>query len=36
MPDSPVDQLAKALDQAGQALDTVDDDNLDNPSAPQA
>jgi len=30
MTDSPVDQLAKALDQAGQALDTVSDDNLDN------
>ena len=32
MTDSPVDQLAKALDQAGQALDTVSADNLDNPT----
>ncbi len=32
MTDSPVDQLAKALDQAGQALDTVKDDNVDNPT----
>ena len=32
MTDSPVDQLAQALDQAGRALDTVDDDNLDNPT----
>ena len=32
MTDSPADQLAKALDQAGQALDTVSDDNLDNPT----
>jgi uncharacterized protein (TIGR03086 family) len=30
--DSPVDQLAKAFDQAGRALDTVDADNLDNPT----
>ena len=30
MTDSPVDQLAQALDQAGRALDTVSDDNLDN------
>ena len=32
MTDSPVDQLAKALDQAEQALGTVSDDNLDNPT----
>lgn len=32
MTDSPVDQLAKALDQAGRALDTVSDDNLDHPT----
>ena len=32
MTDSPVDQLAKALDQAEQALDTVRDDNLDSPT----
>ena len=32
MTDSPVDQLAKALDQAEQALCTVADDNLDNPT----
>lgn len=32
MTDSPVDQLARALDQAGQALDTVTDDNLDHPT----
>ena len=32
MTDSPVDQLAKALDQAEQALGTVDDDNLDKPT----
>jgi uncharacterized protein (TIGR03086 family) len=32
MTDSPVDQLAQALDQAEQALGTVDDDNLDNPT----
>ncbi|RYC10642.1 TIGR03086 family metal-binding protein [Nocardioides zhouii] len=32
MTDSPVDQLAKALNQAGQVLDTVTDDNLDNPT----
>ena len=30
MTDSPVDQLAKALDQAGRVLGTVNDDNLDN------
>ncbi len=32
MTDSPVDQLAKALDQAGRALGTVSDGNLDNPT----
>ena len=32
MTDSPVDQLAKALDQAGRALDTVSADNLDQPT----
>lgn len=32
MTDSPVDQLAQALDQAGSALDTVSDDNLDHPT----
>lgn len=32
MTDSPVDQLARALDQAGRALDAVTDDNLDNAS----
>ena len=32
MTDSPVDQLAQALDQAGRALDTVSDDNVDNPT----
>lgn len=32
MTGSPVDQLAKALDQAEQALGTVDDDTLDNPT----
>lgn len=32
MTDSPVDQLAKALDQAEQALGAVTDDNLDNPT----
>lgn len=32
MSDSPVDQLAKALDQAEQALGTVDQDNLDDPT----
>jgi uncharacterized protein (TIGR03086 family) len=32
MTSSPVDRLAQALDQAGQALDTVGDDNLDNPT----
>ena len=32
MTDSPVDQLARALDQAGRALDTVSDDNLDDPT----
>jgi uncharacterized protein (TIGR03083 family) len=30
--DAPVDQLAKALDQAERALGTVADDNLDNPT----
>ena len=30
MTDSPVDQLARALDQAGRALDAVTGDNLDN------
>ena len=30
--DSPVDQLAQAFDQAGRALDTVNADNLDNPT----
>ncbi|MBL0746313.1 TIGR03086 family metal-binding protein [Nocardioides baculatus] len=30
--DSPVDQLAKALDQAERALGTVADDNLDHPT----
>ena len=29
---SPVDQLARVLDQAGRALDAVSDDNLDNPT----
>jgi uncharacterized protein (TIGR03086 family) len=29
---SPVDQLVKALDQAGRALDTVSDDNVDRPT----
>lgn len=29
---SPVDQLAQALGQAGRALDTVTEDNLDNPT----
>lgn len=32
MTDSPVDQLAKALDQAGRALDAVNADNLDHPT----
>ena len=32
MTDSPVDQLAKALDQAGQVLDSVRDDTLDRPT----
>ena len=32
MTDSPVDQLSRALDQAGQALGTVNDDNLDQPT----
>ena len=32
MTDSSVDQLAKALDQAGRALDAVSTDNLDNPT----
>ena len=32
MTDSPVDQLAQAFDQAARALDTVSDDNLDNPT----
>ena len=30
--DSPVDQLAQAFDQAGRALETVNADNLDNPT----
>lgn len=30
MTDSPVDQLSRALDQAGRALDAVTDDNLDH------
>lgn len=32
MTESPVDQLARALDQAGRALDAVGDDNLDHPT----
>ena len=32
MTDSPVDQLARALDQAGRALDTVSEDNLEDPT----
>ncbi len=32
MSDSPVDQLARALDQAGRALGAVGDDNLDHPT----
>ncbi|PKH40758.1 TIGR03086 family protein [Nocardioides alpinus] len=32
MTDSPLDQLSRALDQAGRALDAVNDDNLDNPT----
>ncbi len=32
MTNTPVDQLARALDQAGQALDSVNDDNLEHPT----